>query len=97
MYGIHGEERGVFFSGVNTSTALWAIVDIYGNTTAMEFVGKYQNVQVFTSVAKAQGKQGIWLSLFPERENTGKISTTQGIFQISLKIRYFIVNCPFID
>ena len=31
------------------------------------------------------------------RYNTGKIRTTQGIFQISLKIKYFIVKCPFID
>ena len=29
--------------------------------------------------------------------NTGKIWTTEGIFPISLKIKYFIVNCPFID
>ncbi len=42
MYGIQGEERGVFFSGVNTSGPLWGIVDIYGNTTAMEFVGEWQ-------------------------------------------------------
>ena len=54
-------------------------------------------------VATAQGKQGIWLSLFPDRENRefrynmGKIWTTQGIFKISLKINYFIVNCPFIN
>ena len=40
MFGINGEEKGVFFSGVNTGGSLWALVDIYGNTTAMEFVGK---------------------------------------------------------
>ena len=49
------------------------------------------------------GKQGIWSSIFPDREITGNLGTTQGkigqhrIFQISLKIKYFIVNCPFID
>ena len=54
-------------------------------------------------VATAQGKQEIWSSFFPDRENTGnlgttwKILTTQGIFQTSLKFKYFIVNCPFID
>ena len=43
------------------------------------------------------------LSHFPDRENTGnlgttqKIWTTQGIFQISLKMKYFIVNCPITD
>ena len=51
----------------------------------------------------AQGKQGIWLSIFSDRENTGNLGKTQGkfgqhgIFQISLKIKYFIVNCPFLD
>ena len=45
-------------------------------------------------VATAQGKQGIWLSLFPDRENTGNLGTTQGkfgqqgIFQISLKMKF---------
>ena len=48
-------------------------------------------------VATAQGKQGIWLSLFPDRENTGNLGTTQGIFPTILKMKYFIVNCPFID
>ena len=27
-----------------------------------------------------RGKQGIWLSLFPDRENTGNLGTTQGEF-----------------
>ena len=31
-------------------------------------------------VATAQGKQGIWLSIFPDRENTGNLGTTQGKF-----------------
>ena len=43
MFGVNGEEKGVFFSGVSTSLPLWALVDIYGNTTAMEFVSKYIN------------------------------------------------------
>ena len=28
----------------------------------------------------AQGKQGIWLSAFPDRENTGNLGTIQGKF-----------------
>ena len=31
-------------------------------------------------VATAQGKQGIWFLLFPDRENTGNFAVTQGIF-----------------
>ena len=29
-------------------------------------------------VAKAQRKQGIWMSIFPNRENTGNLATMQG-------------------
>ena len=31
-------------------------------------------------VATAQGKQGIWFLLFPDRENTGNLVVTQGKF-----------------
>ena len=31
-------------------------------------------------VATAQGKQGIWFLLFPDRENTGNFALTQGKF-----------------
>ena len=31
-------------------------------------------------VATAQGKQGIWFSIFPDRENTGNFTVTQGKF-----------------
>ncbi|XP_025095851.1 protein neuralized-like isoform X2 [Pomacea canaliculata] len=36
-YGVNGEEKGLFFSGVNTSSPLWAMLDIYGNTVGVEF------------------------------------------------------------
>ena len=49
--------------------------------------GKTGNLVIIFS---RQGKQEF-------KYNTGKIWTTQGIFQISLKIKYFIVNGPFID
>lgn len=41
MFGINGEDKGVFFSGINTRVPLWALLDIYGNTVAVEFVGMY--------------------------------------------------------
>ena len=31
-----------------------------------------------TRVATAQGKQGIWFLLFPDKENTGNLVLTQG-------------------
>ena len=36
-YGVNGEDKGMFFSGVDTSRPLWAMLDIYGNTVAVEF------------------------------------------------------------
>ena len=39
-FGINGEEMGTFFKDVDTRGPLWAVLDIYGNTTAIEFVGK---------------------------------------------------------
>lgn len=37
-YGIGAEEYGIFFGGVNTSGKLWAVLDIYGNTVAVELM-----------------------------------------------------------
>ena len=33
---------------------------------------------IYCRVATAQGKQGIWFLLFPDRENTGNFALTQG-------------------
>lgn len=38
MYGINGEDIGLFFTGVATNTPLWALMDIYGNTIEIEFI-----------------------------------------------------------
>lgn len=37
-FGVNGEEKGVYFSGVETHMPLWAIIDVYGNSMAIEFV-----------------------------------------------------------
>ena len=39
-----------------------------------------KNIQTLAPnrVATAQGKQGIWFLLFPDRENTGNFALTQG-------------------
>ena len=37
-FGINGEEKGIFFGGVETRGPLWALIDVYGNSTAIEFV-----------------------------------------------------------
>jgi protein neuralized len=43
-FGINGEEKGVFFSGVETRGPLWAIIDVYGNSTAIELVDPRQQL-----------------------------------------------------
>jgi len=40
LFAIDGEEKGVFFTGISTKSPLWALVDVYGNSTCVEFVGK---------------------------------------------------------
>jgi protein neuralized len=37
-YGINGEEKGLFITDVDTRGPLWAMIDIYGNSTACEFI-----------------------------------------------------------
>ncbi|XP_014221713.1 protein neuralized isoform X2 [Trichogramma pretiosum] len=49
-FGVNGEEKGVFFSGVETRSPLWAIIDVYGNSTAIEFVDP--NRQHFNNVRR---------------------------------------------
>ena len=39
---------------------------------------KMVNTQYYSRVTTAQGKQGIWFLLFPDRENTGNFVLTQG-------------------
>ncbi|GBP55238.1 Protein neuralized [Eumeta japonica] len=36
-FGINGEEKGIFFTGVDTRNPIWALVDVYGNCTAVQF------------------------------------------------------------
>lgn len=43
-FGINGEEKGIFFSGVETRGPLWALIDVYGNSTAIEFVDMRQQL-----------------------------------------------------
>lgn len=37
MYAVNGIEKGLFLSGINTSSPLWALLDVYGNTMAVAF------------------------------------------------------------
>uniref|UniRef100_A0AAG5CMH5 Protein neuralized n=1 Tax=Anopheles atroparvus TaxID=41427 RepID=A0AAG5CMH5_ANOAO len=37
-FGINGEEKGVFITDVDARGPLWAVIDVYGNSTAIEFL-----------------------------------------------------------
>ncbi|XP_055602975.1 protein neuralized isoform X2 [Uranotaenia lowii] len=37
-FGINGEEKGVFITDVDARGPLWAVIDIYGNSTAVELL-----------------------------------------------------------
>ncbi|KAG1661233.1 E3 ubiquitin-protein ligase NEURL1 [Nymphon striatum] len=50
-YGVNGEEKGLFFSGVDTKGLLWALIDVYGNTTAVEIVDPKQHLNNRTQSA----------------------------------------------
>jgi protein neuralized len=38
VLGVNGEDKGVFFSGVDTRRQLWGMVDVYGNSNIIELV-----------------------------------------------------------
>ena len=40
MLTVDGHDKGVFLTGIDSRTPLWVMVDIYGNSTAVQFVGK---------------------------------------------------------
>lgn len=48
MYGINGEDVGLFFTGVSTLSPLWTLLDIYGNTIGIEFVNPGKNILAFS-------------------------------------------------
>ncbi|XP_073963922.1 E3 ubiquitin-protein ligase neur isoform X1 [Choristoneura fumiferana] len=45
-FGVNGEDKGLFFSGVDTRSPLWALVDVYGNCTAVQFADPRASNQV---------------------------------------------------
>ena len=38
VFGVNGEDKGVFLSGVDTRRQLWGMVDVYGNSNVIELV-----------------------------------------------------------
>lgn len=44
MLSVDGADKGVFLSGLDARSPLWVMVDIYGNTTAVQFIGNHSLV-----------------------------------------------------
>ncbi|CAB3367368.1 Hypothetical predicted protein [Cloeon dipterum] len=43
-FGVDGEEKGIFFTGVETKGPVWALLDLYGNCTAIEMIDSRQQL-----------------------------------------------------
>ena len=65
---------------------IYKLFEVFGISADMSLSDK----SVTFRVATAQGKQGIWFLLFPDRENTGNFVVTQGNF---LRHRENIFDC----
>ena len=62
-----------------TNVAVWCQKEIFFFDTMLMKIFKVKVLQLnLNRVATAQGKQGIWFLLFPDRENTGNFALTQG-------------------
>ncbi|XP_064630154.1 protein neuralized-like [Lineus longissimus] len=53
MFGVNDEEKGLFLTCVNPNLPLWPLVDVYGNTVAMEFVDGRQFNNVTASLSSS--------------------------------------------
>ena len=60
----------ILFNFKHKSSHIFALYPILVNTIL--------GIEGLFRVATAQGKQGIWFLLFPDRENTGNFVLTQG-------------------
>ena len=56
IFGVNGEDKGVFFSGVDTRKQLWGLVDVYGNSHVIELVDPRRtlnNIRTAGTVARS--------------------------------------------
>ena len=57
---------GPFFCGVNVSSPLWALIDIYGNATGVEFLGELSSLSwkpQTICVCSNQATKHVWLDI----------------------------------
>ena len=72
LFAIDGEEKGVFFTGISTKSPLWALVDVYGNTSCVEFVGERSTSCVITQTHMHTSLMALCLGL-PRWAGTRKV------------------------
>ncbi|CAH1250660.1 NEURL1 [Branchiostoma lanceolatum] len=46
-FAVDGEDKGLFFNGVDTTKPLWAVLDVHGSTVAVQFVGEQAASEAF--------------------------------------------------
>ncbi|MFH4977427.1 hypothetical protein AB6A40_004136 [Gnathostoma spinigerum] len=54
-YGINGTIKGIFLNGINVGSPLWVIVDIYGNSSSLEFIDPGE-VHIRTRTGTGRGR-----------------------------------------
>ncbi|KAL3095397.1 hypothetical protein niasHS_007496 [Heterodera schachtii] len=57
-YGVNGVHKGLFLSGINVLSPLWIIVDIYGNSIAVEFIDPSE-VQLQSKRTSSKNRAGL--------------------------------------
>ncbi|KHJ42743.1 zinc finger, C3HC4 type [Trichuris suis] len=58
MFSVNGHPRGMFLTGINAREMMWAVVDVYGNCRAVEFLKGGQAVDTFHTTVG----DNVWLS-----------------------------------
>jgi len=68
VFGVNGEDKGVFFSGVDTRRQLWGLVDVYGNSNVIELVDPRRSLNNMLSnqAPKSPAPQRIQAPRIPE-------------------------------
>ncbi|CAL8078338.1 unnamed protein product [Orchesella dallaii] len=100
-FGINGEEKGLFFSGVDTRGPLWVLIDIYGNTTGLEFVdpraqlnnsrSNVSEVQVAHSPSTSIQSEPLPLSSPPPQNDPYKL-TGSAVVKVMAKFPNLVLN-----
>lgn len=81
-FGINGEEKGVFFSGVETRGPLWAMMDVYGNSTAVELLDAKNQLKLNNSRRCVESERENY------RNTSGKVIFVE-LSRASLRLEYW--------